>query len=123
VTLADRVFDVLERLEEADFRAIEPVLVPWVRREYRLRRRDRKIIELAGCYIGRLCTGRAIAEDMAKDLRRFRPRSTPESGKRALLHSVLRLNGKSIGSESIRDILAGKRNRRRLPGGPAIIAR
>jgi hypothetical protein len=125
VTLTDRVvFDVLDRLGEADFQAIEPVLLPWVRREHRLLRRDRDIVELAGCYIGRLCTARAIAEAMAKDLRRFRARSAPESGKRALLASISRLNGgKSIGAESIRAVLAGKKSRRQLPSGPAIIPR
>jgi hypothetical protein len=124
VTPTDKLFAALDGLLEAEFRVIEPFLVPWVRREHRLRCRDRALIELAGSYIGRLCSGRAISEEMAKDLGRFRPRSAPETGTRALLLAVLRLNGrKSIGAESIRAVLAGKRNGRRLPGGPAIIGR
>jgi len=122
VTPTETLFAVLDRLLEADFRAIEPFLVPWVRREHRLRCRDRVIVELAGSYIGRLCSGRAIAEEMAKDLRRFRPRSAPASGKRALLQRISLLNGgKSIGAETIRTVLAGKRNGRRLPSRAAII--
>jgi hypothetical protein len=74
------VFAVLDRLLEPDFRPIEPVLVPWVRREYRLRRPDRAIVEVTGHYMGRLCSRRAIAETIAADLRRFRARSAPETG-------------------------------------------
>jgi hypothetical protein len=124
VTPTDKLFAALDGLLEAEFRVIEPFLVPWVRREHRMRCRDRALIELAGSYIGRLCSGRAISEEMAKDLGRFRPRSTPATGKRALLQNVLRLTGgKSIGAESIRAVLAGKKIRRQLPNGPAIIPR
>jgi hypothetical protein len=118
---AERVFATLDGLTAAQLAVIEPQLKPWVRQQYRLRRRDRAIIAAAGLYFGRLASGRAIADELEKDLGRFRPRSRPETGKRRLLSEVLRLNrGRILGSTAIREVLAGK-NRRQLASNPAMI--
>jgi len=107
-------------MSEAEFADLELLLFPWVRREYRRRRRDRAIIELAGCYIT-LGSGRAIARDISQDLRRFRNRPTPETGKRLLLASVLELNGgRPLRETVIREVLAGK-NRQQAATNSAMI--
>lgn len=109
---AEWVFETLDGLSPAQLGIIEPLLLRWVRREYRLRRRDRAIIAASGLYFGRLASGRAIADELAKDLRRFRARSAPEQGKRAALGAILHLNrGRTIGAAQLRDILAGNRCR------------
>jgi len=110
----------LEGMSEAEFADLEVFLVPWVRREYRRRRRDLAIIELAGCYIS-LGSGRAIARELSQDLQRFRNRPTPETGKRLLLASVLELNGgRPLRPTVIREVLAGK-NREQPATNTAII--
>jgi hypothetical protein len=118
--LTAAAFEVLDGLTETQLAALVPLLKPWVQREYRRRRRDRAIVALAGCYIGRLGSGRAIAREMSQDLRRFRPRPAPETGKRLLLASVLQLNGGPLRETVIREVLAGK-NRQQAATSSAII--
>jgi hypothetical protein len=105
----------LDAMSEAEFADLEVLLLPWVRREYRRRRRDRAILELGRQYI-ELGRGRAIAEACARDLSRYREsgwqreqgKAAAGDTKRALLHQVLVLNrGKTIGRDRIREILAG----------------
>jgi hypothetical protein len=86
---------------------VEPLLLPWVRREYRRRRRDRAIVACRRYYL-QLGSGQAIAAAMAKDLRCFRTRPFPETGKCLLLASIIELKGKPLGETAIREVLAGK---------------
>ena len=72
--------------------------------------------------IGRLASGRAIARQIAQDLRRYRARPAPETGRRSLLASVLQLHGGPLRETVIREILAGK-NRQQAATNSAIIDR
>ena len=112
--------EVLDGLTENQLAALVPLLKPWVQREYRRRCRDRAIVALAGCYIGRLASGRAIARQIAQDLRRYRARPAPETGRRSLLASVLQLHGGPLRETVIREVLAGK-NRQQAATNSAII--
>jgi hypothetical protein len=75
-------FQAFDRLPPAQLEVIEPQLLRWVRREFRLLRRHRILSQR---YLCRLCSDRAIADELAKDLLRFRARSAAKHGKRTFL--------------------------------------
>jgi hypothetical protein len=126
----DRVCEVLSRLAAADFAVLEPVLLPWVRREYRLRERDRAVVELAGCYMGRLLHGPTVHRkgDRRRDVTGSVAISCAiRAGNRETTSAPAGAGAQqwqTVSVDSIREVLAGRvgRNRRqRLPSRAAII--
>jgi hypothetical protein len=125
---------VLDRLAVAELdEVIEPALQPWARRAWRLQRRDVALRALAGEHYLECGTGRAAAAAIARDLRRYaasgwrveQGKSSAGDGKRRAMHRILTLSdGKAVGKDRIREILAGlAENDARKPATRAVILR
>lgn len=128
------ILAVLDRLPPGDLEVMESALKPWVKRSRRLAERDSAIRELAARHYIALLHGRAIADALAKDLRRYETsswhheRGKPPAGdaKRLLWHRILTLSeGKAVGSQRIREILSGVagNQRRQVTAEPGILRR
>jgi hypothetical protein len=125
---------VLDRLAAAEPELIEPALQPWARRAWRLQRRDVALWAIAGeHYLLECGTGRAAAAAIARDLRRYaasgwrveQGKSPAGDGKRRAMHRILTLSdGKAVGKDRIREILAGlAKNDARKPANRTVILR